>query len=474
MRYFPVFFDLHDQPVLVVGGGAVAERKIRMLLEAGARPAVVAPRLRRGIREWVAEGRVEHRAPAFDPEQLAGQRLVFAATGDGALNRSVYRAAEDRQVAVNVVDDRAASRFISPAVIDRGLVQVAISTGGASPVLARRLRALIERVLPAGIGVVATAALALRSHVQRVLPAAQRRRFWESMLAEHDLVRMSGRGENRLRAELTRALGRFSRGDSGPSVGPVYLVGAGPGNPDLLTLRARQVLGQADVVLHDRLVSAEVLDRVRRDADRIEVGKRGGGDQFSQDEIHHLMIGEARKGRTVVRLKGGDPFVFGRGGEELEALARGGVVAEVVPGITAAIGCAAAAGVPLTHRHLSHQLTLLSGHSAADAAPGGARVDWARVAGPGRTLVVYMGARQAGRLTAEMLEAGVSRDLPVSLIVDGTRPRQRVIGGTVGDLAQLAAAVPGGAASLMIIGQVAGFGRNLSAFLETLAARAAA
>ena len=372
MRYFPLFLDLHGQDVLVVGGGAVAERKIRLLLQAGARVHVTAPALNPTLRAWAAAGRLALVAERYDPRQLDGKRLVFAATDDPALNREVFGDAEDRRVPVNVVDDSARCRFISPAVVDRGPVQIAISTGGASPVLARLLRNRLESMLPAGLGHVAGAARQLRERVRRRLPAAARRGFWESVMTDANLTGWSALGPARIRREMGRALDAFRRRQR-PAVrrdGRVFVVGAGPGHPDLLTVRALQVLGQADVILHDRLVPDAILERARRDAERIDVGKAAGAHRCEQREIERLMVSAARKGLTVVRLKGGDPFVFGRGGEEIEALRAAGVDYEVVPGITAATACAAYAGIPLTHRDHARVLTLLTGHAAADTPAG--------------------------------------------------------------------------------------------------------
>jgi len=471
MRYFPLFVDLQGQPVLVVGGGAVAERKIRLLLAAGAEVAVAAPRLTRQLRAWANEGRLRHVGDAYAAAQVDGKRLVFAATGDNAVNQAVFRDAESRGVLVNTVDDVTHCRFISPAVIERGPVQIAISTGGASPVLARRLRSRIEALLPAGLGGVAEAARSLRSRVKRLLPAAARKRFWERVMADANLLRWSTMRPERVRIEMDRVLQglRTSRGGDAAAPGRVYLVGAGPGNPDLLTLRALQALGQADVILHDRLVPEAVLELARRDADRVYVGKSAGEHHCSQREIERLMVSEARRGRTVVRLKGGDPFVFGRGGEEAEALRRAGVEFEVVPGITAATACAAYAGIPLTHRDHAQAVTLVTGHGAGETVP-----DWARLTGAGRTIAVYMGVQQAARIRGELLAAGVPKHLPAAIVVDGSLPTQTVLTGTVGRLPELAAGVPAGRPGLLIIGQVATLGSTLCWFNEPAAVSEAA
>jgi uroporphyrin-III C-methyltransferase/precorrin-2 dehydrogenase/sirohydrochlorin ferrochelatase len=473
MRYFPLFVDLQGQPVLVVGGGAVAERKVRLLLAAGAAVEVVAPRMSGQLGQWADQGRLEHRSETYEPGQIDGRRLVFAATGDAALNETVFRDAEARGVLVNAVDDQAHCRFISPAVIERGPVQVAISTGGASPVLARRLRNRIEALLPAGLGRVADTARGLRGRVKRLLPAAERKGFWEAAMAEGNLLRWSAMKPVRIRAELNRMLRSFRHTSKTASAkaGRVYLVGAGPGNPDLLTLRALQILGQADVILHDRLVPEAIVDVARRDADRVYVGKAAGHHHCAQREIERLMIGEARRGRAVVRLKGGDPFVFGRGGEEAEALRAAGVDYEIVPGVTAATACGAYAGIPLTHRDHAQVLSLVTGHAAAGSpdTPG-----WAGLAGPGRTVAVYMGVKQAARIRAELLASGLAEGFPVALVVNGSREDQQVLTGTVGRLPELAERAPEGCPGLLIIGQVAALGSNLCWFNETAAVSEAA
>jgi uroporphyrin-III C-methyltransferase/precorrin-2 dehydrogenase/sirohydrochlorin ferrochelatase len=292
-------------------------------------------------------------------------------------------------------------------------------------------------------------------------------------MTDANLAHWSGMRLDRIRDEMGRALGAFRRQRRGTEQrgGRVFIVGAGPGNPDLLTLRALQVLGQADVILHDRLVPDAVLALARRDADRVDVGKAAGARHCGQREIERRMVSEARKGRTVVRLKGGDPFVFGRGGEELEALRAAGVDFEVVPGITAATACAAYAGIPLTHRDHAQALILVTGHVAAGSA---ARLDWASLAGPGRTVVVYMGVKQAARIRGELLAAGLGEDFPAALVVNGSRDDQAVLYGTVDRLPEMAGAVPAGAPGLLIIGQVATLGSNLCWLNESAAVAAAA
>ncbi|HKX55674.1 MAG TPA: siroheme synthase CysG [Xanthomonadales bacterium] len=477
MDFFPIFLNLRGQVVVLAGAGNVAERKARLLLQASARIRVVARELNPQFQKWLAAGQIEHLGWEYRPEQLHGARLVFAASSDRDLNGRIYADAEQAGVLVNVVDDPAHCRFISPAIIDRSPIQVAISTGGSSPVLARVIRGWIERLLPLGLGRVAAAAGALRTAVKEALPQTARRGFWERLLQEKAVRSWSLQDGQQIERQMHTALAETAARQlqeieqpeklhSGKQhSGKVFLVGAGPGRADLLTLRALHVLGQADVILHDQLVSDEVLDLARRDADRIDVGKRAGDHHQSQQEIHALMLREARLGRTVIRLKGGDPFIFGRGGEELEFLREHDINYEVVPGISAALACAAYSGIPLTHRDHAAALTFVTGHSAAGKPPQGhSGVQWQAIAGEGRTTAIYMGLKQAASIRQELLQAGISGELPIALIANGSRENQRVLYGSVMQLPQLAAAIEPGAPTLLIIGQVAALGSTLSWF----------
>jgi len=471
MPYFPIFMDLEGKAVLVVGGGKVAARKSRPLLKSGARVSVIAGELGDELADMNSRGEIEWMGSEFTPECIDEFWLAVAATDDPELNRAVFGAGETRRIPVNVVDDARHCRFISPAVIDRDPVQVAVSTGGTSPVLARRIREWIERLLPLGLGKVATAAGSLRKKIGRRLSLEERRRHWEMLLDQSRIVQWS--------TEPVEAIAKFMSsqfaekasvrmtGRQGP--GRVYLVGAGPGSPDLLTLRAVEVLQQADLILHDRLVPERILERARKDADRVDVGKRAGDHHGVQQRIFHLMVEAARAGKTVVRLKGGDAFVFGRGGEELQHLRAHGIEYEVVPGITAALGCAAYAGIPLTHRDLAHGLTITTGHLSGriDSVDKGAGSP-DRFAQPttrkGETLVVYMGVKQARLLRQNLLAQGVARSTPAALIIDGTMDRQRVVHGTVSTIPAMAEQVGSGAPGLFIIGAVAALGQELAWF----------
>ncbi len=475
MDFFPIFLNMRDQTVLLVGAGTVAERKARMLLQASAKVRVVARKLNTQFLAWQADGKIEHLGKEYEDHHLQGVRLVFAASSNQALNAQVFEDAEQAGILVNVVDDPGHCRFLSPAVIDRSPIQVAISTGGSSPLLARVIRGWIERLLPLGIGRVAGVAGAMRSVVKQALPVAQRRPFWERLLQEKQLRSWSLQDESQVSRQIQLALdAQVKTNQAGEtsgqnrSQGKVFLVGAGPGRADLLTLRALHVLGQADVILHDQLVSNEVLDLARRDADRVDVGKRAGNHHRSQQEIHELMLEQASLGRTVVRLKGGDPFVFGRGGEELEYLRQFDIAYEVVPGISAAMACGAYSAIPLTHRDHAAVLTFVTGHGASESPESNQAsnpvVQWGAIAGPGRTAAVYMGLKQAGKIRSELLRAGIAADLPVALVANGTRDNQQVIHGIVNELTQLASRIEAGAPTLLIIGQVAALGSTLSWF----------
>jgi uroporphyrin-III C-methyltransferase/precorrin-2 dehydrogenase/sirohydrochlorin ferrochelatase len=369
--------------------------------------------------------------------------LVIAATDDPAVNAAVHAAGEREGRLVNAVDDPAHSHFIMPAIVERAPVVDAISTNGAAPSHAPRLRERLEAWLPARIGHLAALASSWRATVKASITSSDdRRRFWDGVfdgeVADHVLV---GRD-----AQAQRALGRALNGALPKTRGSVALVGAGPGDPDLLTLRALQLLHDADVIVHDRLVSAEVLARARADAQRIDAGKAPGNRGMSQDEINATLIRLARAGKRVVRLKGGDPFVFGRGGEELDALRAAGIDVEVVPGITAALGCAASTGIPLTHRMLAHGLILVSGHED---------LDYARLADPRLTLAIYMGAGRLGTLTAGLIAHGRPHSTPAALVENGATQRQRVVTGTLGDIARRARAIRIGTPALLFIGDVA-------------------
>ena len=430
MNYLPIFLRLTDRPCAVIGGGDVAARKVGLLLDAGARVTVTAPQLCETLAELVGNGRIAHRATEFSAAALDGATIVIAATDDRAVNAEVSRLAQASRIPVNVVDDPELCSFILPAIVDRSPVVIAVSTGGSTPVLARLLRARLETLIPAAYGELATLAQRFRDRVKNALPQPARRPFWERVLQGPiaELV-FSGRLPQAERA-LAQAIDDTAH--RGPQPGEVYLVGAGPGNPDLLTFAALRLMQQADVVLYDNLVSPDIIDLCRRDAERIYVGKQRANHTMRQEEINALLVKLAREGKRVLRLKGGDPYVFGRGGEEIETLAASGVRFRVVPGITAACGVAAYAGIPLTHRDYAQSCVLVTGHLK----DGTMDLDWHGLARPRQTVVVYMGLLGLQKLCEQLIEHGMPPDMPAAVVQQATMPQQRVITGTLADLAE--------------------------------------
>ncbi|MFM1885512.1 MAG: hypothetical protein RL026_669 [Pseudomonadota bacterium] len=452
MDYLPLFFDLRDVPVTVVGGGVVAQRKAGHLLEAGARVTLVAPQLTSALQDWVAAGRVGHLPQAFTPATLEGARLVIGATDDEAVNEAVSQAARARNLWVNVVDDVARSQFIFPAIIDRSPLIVAVGTAGSSPSLARRVRAQIENLLPARLGLLAALAARWRGRVKQALPGLpQRLAFWEAFLDSPAAARLlAGQAaEAEAEAALEGAVASVAAGEQ-LGRGEVFLVGVGPGDPDLLTIRAQQCLQRADVLLHDRLVPQAILDRARRDAERVDVGKVVGSHAVTQARINELLLDYARRGLRVARVKGGDPFVFGRGGEELAVLQAAGIPVTVVPGITAALGAASACGIPLTHRGLSQSVTFVTATGA-----NAGTLDWRALAQPGQTVVFYMSALQLGHIVERLRAHGLSPQHPAALVEQATRPGQRRLQATLGSLETVATAAGGlRSPTLLVVGEV--------------------
>jgi uroporphyrin-III C-methyltransferase/precorrin-2 dehydrogenase/sirohydrochlorin ferrochelatase len=444
---FPLFADLRGRPVLVVGGGVVARRKIEALLEAGADVSVVALQRVRELDEWVQRGRVRLRGAAFEPAHLEGAWLVIAASSDAVVNRKVAEAAAARGVFVNVVDDAPLSSIHVPTRVRRGRLQIAISSGGAAPVLARRLRERLDAELDDSIAALTHLLACERARIRWRFPQpGRRRRFFERLL-DGDVPRLIRSGDHaKAREAFARAL-ETARAE--PRSGSVALVGAGPGDPGLLTLKALRALHDADVILHDRLIGPGILELARRDAERIDVGKRVGEDHdATQARIHALMLQHARAGQRVVRLQGGDPLVFGRGGEELEFLRAHAIPFEVIPGITAAFACAAAAGVALTDRRHARSVTLLSPR-------GNTLLDEAALAAPGQTLAIYMGVGELETLSRALIAKGRAADTPCVLVENGSLPNQRVLDGTLAELPALARAHAVRAPALLIVGEVA-------------------
>jgi uroporphyrin-III C-methyltransferase / precorrin-2 dehydrogenase / sirohydrochlorin ferrochelatase len=455
MDYLPLFLQLRSQPAVIVGGGRVAVRKVDLLLRSGSHVTVIAPELREELHKLAESGELRHIPARFESAHLDGAVIVIAATNDHDVNAAVSAASRARRIPVNVVDDPALSTFIFPAIVDRSPIIVAVSSGGESPVLARRVREQIEAILPEKLGALARFMGERRKAVQRALGIAARRPFWErivgGIVGTRVLAGDAAGAEKAFESELRTSHLTTSPATGGNGLGEVYLIGAGPGDPDLLTLRALQLLQQADVVLYDRLVPDAVLDRSRRDAERIFVGKEAGNHTV-QDRIHELLVYYARKGLRVARLKGGDPFVFGRGGEEIEVLTKHGIPYISVPGITAALGAASYAGIPLTHRRLAQSVTFVAGHVLEDDS-----LDWRSLAGPRQTVVFYMGVSHLDRIVAKLREAGAPAAHPAAVVERATLPEQRTLRGTLETIAEIARKANITAPALLIVGEVTAF-----------------
>ena len=444
MDFLPIFLNVKGKLCLVVGGGEVARRKAGVLLEAGANVRVVAPEIHPDL---VEQQSVECVVARFETQHLDGVILVIAATSDHGVNRQVSELARERNVPVNVVDNPELCSFIMPAILDRSPLMVAFSSGGASPVLTRMLRGKLEAMIPQNYSRLAAFAERFRELVkQHVTNPAKRRIFWENVfegvVAEKVLTGDEDSAEKMLQQMLENE-DNIKRGE-------VYLVGAGPGDPDLLTFRALRLMQKADVVVYDNLVSRPIVDMARRDAERIFVGKKRADHTMRQEEINELLVRLAKEGKRVLRLKGGDPFIFGRGGEEIETLAAEGIPFQVVPGITAASGVASYAGIPLTHRDHAQSCMFVTGHLK----DGTMNLDWDALARPRQTVVVYMGLHGLDTLCARLIEHGLPDTTPIAIVQQGTTPNQRVITGTLATLPGIAEREQPQAPTLIIIGGV--------------------
>ncbi len=451
MQTFPLFLSLQGRRALIVGGGEAAARKTELLLKAGAQVSLIAGTVGGEIAQLISEGHISWAGCNFHDSELEGVSLVIVASEDDSEQARVSASAQKRCVPVNVVDRPALSSFIMPAIIDRAPVTIAISTAGTAPALARRIRAEIERALPAALGRLARFADVFREQVRRtlVVPRA-RRRFWDRVFEGRVGELALAGDEIGARRELIRLLD--SARNETASTGMVHLVGAGPGDPDLLTLKAHRLLQRADVVVYDRLVSDEVLSMARRDAERVYVGKRRAHHCVPQQEINDRLVTLARAGKSVVRLKGGDPFVFGRGGEEVEALVKAGIAVEVVPGVTAALGCASSAGIPLTHRDHAQACVLVTGHLK----DGTVDLDWKMLSRPRQTVVIYMGAGALQQISSQLVAHGLPASTPVALIEHGTTERERRVVGTLATIEGQAQRAVLTGPTLCMVGDVVG------------------
>lgn len=458
MDYLPVFYNLKDQLCLVVGGGEVAARKASLLLQAGAKLRVVAPELCLNMQTLADKKMIEYHQRSYSADDLFGASLVIAATSSIDVNLSVSEQARQIGLPVNVVDKPSLSSFIFPAIIDRSPLIIGISSGGRAPVLVRLLRQKLESTIPAGYGRLAELVGKFRDRVKHKFNSVNERRgFWERVL-EGPVTEMMLAGKDELAESLLDEM--VESADSTPRVGEVYLVGGGPGDPELLSFKALRLMQQADVVLYDRLVSEEVLALCRRDAQLIHVGKARRKHTLKQEAINDLLVELAQEGKRVLRLKGGDPFVFGRGGEEIEELMQQGIPFQVVPAVTAAIGCAAYAGIPLTHRDYANSVQFVTGHGKDDTCD----LPWDRLVQKRQTLVVYMGLASFPVICRELIAHGMPPRTPVAIISKGTTPSQQVVIGTLQTLPITIQDSDIPAPTLTIIGEVVKLHEKLSWF----------
>ena len=458
MDYFPLFLDLKQKPCLIVGGGEIALRKTHALLRAGAKIVLVAPAINQQLQELVQSKGGDIFLRPFDDKDVIGKTLVISATDIDVVNQQVAKAATAHNVLVNVVDNQSLCTAIVPSIVDRNPIIVAITSGGKAPILARLLRAKLETLLPATYGVLAQLAGKFRERVKNTFSSGQERRyFWEDILeglpAEKALHGDIETAEQLIEDSLNNKTDQ-------QTIGEVYLVGAGPGDPDLLTFKALRLMQRADVVLYDRLVSEPILDLVRRDAEKIYVGKRRSDHAVQQPQINQLLVDHAKQGKRVLRLKGGDPFIFGRGGEEIEKLAEQGIAFQVVPGITAASGCASYAGIPLTHRDHAQSVRFITGHLQSDES----NLFFPELLDPKQTLVFYMGLVGLPLICNKLIEHGRDKNTPAALVEKGTLPEQRVFTGTIESLPTLVLNQDVHAPTLLIIGSVVSLQSRLGWF----------
>ncbi|HIK66291.1 MAG TPA: uroporphyrinogen-III C-methyltransferase [Henriciella marina] len=451
MQLFPAFFQMDGAQIVIFGDGVNAERKARLVAKTPARIALVT----RHLPDWAKSvEQIDHVEPEQASHALDTSRFAIIACDEETELQWAYELVRAFGVPVNVVDRKELCDFTVPSILDRGQVVAAFATGGAAPVIAKDVRAKLETLLPERIGILAELAERWRPAVKGAISSeTSRRHFWEHVLRGPVAEAVYGGDDARAETLMDEALQHFSAETASGSVGPVHIVGAGPGDPELLTLKAFRLIQQADIVFHDKLVSDEIMDMVRRDAERIPVGKSKGEHLVPQDGIHELMIAAAREGKRVVRLKGGDPFIFGRGGEEVEALREAGIEATVVPGISSALGCAANANLPLTHRDHAQTLTFVTGHAQKGGVPD---LDWQGLAKPNQTVVVFMGVGTSTVISEKLQEAGLSGGTPVAVIENGTRANETRGFGSLEALPRIIETHGIKGPALLIIGEVAG------------------
>jgi uroporphyrin-III C-methyltransferase/precorrin-2 dehydrogenase/sirohydrochlorin ferrochelatase len=458
MRYFPIFLDTIDLTCLVVGAGEVAARKVELLLKTSANITVVAPWACDTVQRFAKEEKIKLIVRPYIESDLRNQQMVFVATDNSELNAQIHDQARAQKILVNVVDNTPLCQFITPSIVDRSPIIIAMSSGRVAPVLLRYLRQKLESVIPQKVSLLGQFSEKFRESVKkRFKSVTERRYFWEDVL-DGDIAENILQGNEQVAEQ--KFLEKLNAPEASKTVGEVYLVGAGPGDPDLLTFRALRLMQKADVVVYDRLVSPEILELVRRDAEKIYVGKAKSKHTIPQDEINELLAKEALAGNRVVRLKGGDPFIFGRGGEELETLIKHGVSFQVVPGITAASGAASYAGIPLTHRDHAKSVVFATGHLQDDSI----NLNWQGLAQPDQTIVFYMGLTGLPIICEQLVKHGLAASTPIAMVQSATTPQQKVVTGTLEDIQQKAEAAEIRPPALIIVGSVVSLHKKLNWF----------
>lgn len=456
MEFLPLFLNLREQDCIIVGGGVVALRKAILLIRAKANLILVSPQFVSQLQDFAKEGKCKLVQEEFAPEQLEGARIVIAATDNEKVNIRVANSANKKQIPVNVVDQPKLCSFIMPSIVDRSPVIVAISSSGRSPILTRKIKELNESLISNREGQLAELLGTYRGKVREKFPGfTERLKFWESLL-ESELSELVYSGNENVASKLIED--RLQQPDQAKASGEVYLVGAGPGDPDLLTLRALRLMHKADVVLYDRLVSEEIMSKLRPDAEKIHVGKASANHPVKQETINEMLVRLARSGNRVLRLKGGDPFIFGRGGEEIESLAKANVPFQIVPGITAASGCASYAGIPLTHRDHAQSVRFLTGHLKNNTL----NLDWANLVQKHETLVFYMGLLGIKTICEQLIAYGMDSEMPIAVVQQGTTKTQRVVTADLKTMPAVAGNEKLKAPTIIIIGRVVGLRDSLN------------
>ena len=456
MDHLPIFINTREKPCIVIGGGDIALRKINLLLKAKAKVDCLSPLFCKGIKNLSKDGHITLINKSFDQTDIKDYSIIIAATDDSSVNSSISAIAQVKKIPVNVVDSPELSSFIMPSIVDRSPLIIAVSSSGKAPVLSRIIRAKLETVIPSAYGILADIAGEYRQKVKdRFSTIKDRRAFWEAVFSGVIAEKVFSGRISEAKEDIQRQLDDSVEMD----LGEVYLVGAGPGDPDLLTFKALRLIQQADVVLYDRLVSKGVMELVRRDSELIYVGKKGGSDKSTkQVDINDQLVELAKSGKRVCRLKGGDPFIFGRGGEEIESLSEHGIPFQVVPGITAASGCSSYAGIPLTHRDYSQSCRFVTAHLKN----GTTNLPWEEFIIDQQTIVFYMALSGAKYICEKLMEHGMDKDMPIAIIEKGTMPEQKVYISSLIELPDLLEREDIHAPTLMIVGEVVKLNEKLN------------